>query len=99
MSTFITVMVTPRVLLRDKNGTVNTIMSETPNLGYFKRLFWDKKFFHYTWIGVFISVLNVFFLWLFIDVFLWPTVLSSIVVVFGNFIGRYILMDLFSVVG
>jgi len=33
------------------------------------RLFWDKKFFHYTWIAVFISALNVFFLWLFIDVF------------------------------
>lgn len=68
-------------------------------MAYFRRLFWDKKFFHYTWIGILISVLNVFFLWLFIDIFLWPTVLSSILVVVGNFIVRYILMDLFKIVG
>ena len=68
-------------------------------LNYCKRLFFDKKFFHYTWIGILISILNVFFLWLFIDVFLWPTVFSSVLVVVGNFIFRYILMDLFKVVG
>ncbi len=72
---------------------------EVPKLGYLKRLFLDKKFFHYTWIGIVISLLNIFFLWLFIDIFLWPTVFSSALVVVGNFIFRYILMDLFKVVG
>lgn len=72
---------------------------EAPKLGYFKRLFLDKKFFHYTWIGIVISLLNILFLWLFIDIFLWPTVFSSVLVVVGNFIFRYVLMDLFKVVG
>lgn len=65
---------------------------------YFKRLFLDRKFLHYTWIGIFVSALNVFFLWLFIDIFLWPTIFSSVLVVVGNFIFRYILMDMFKVV-
>lgn len=73
--------------------------TEPPKQNYFKRLFLDKKFFHYTWIGVVISLLNIFFLWLFIDIFLWPTVFSSTLVVVGNFIFRYILMDIFKVVG
>lgn len=63
------------------------------------RLFLHKKFFHYTWIGVVISALNVFFLWLMIDIMHIPTVISSITVVVGNFILRYVLMDIFNVVG
>lgn len=61
------------------------------------RLFWDKKFLHYTWIGIFISLLNIFFLWLLIDIFDIGTVISSILVVGGTFILRYILFDLFKI--
>jgi putative flippase GtrA len=65
----------------------------------FGRLFIDRKFFHYTWIGIFISLLNIALLWLFIDIFHWPTVFSSTLVVVLNFLLRYVLMDTFSVVG
>ncbi len=61
------------------------------------RLFWDKKFAHYTWIGIFISLLNIFFLWLLIDVIEISTVVSSIIVVAVTFILRYILFGLFKV--
>ena len=74
-------------------------LEEQPKQSYFKRLFLDKKFFHYAWIGGVISLLNIVLLWLFIDIFLWPTVFSSTLVVVGNFIFRYVLMDLFKVVG
>ena len=55
------------------------------------RLFWDKKFFHYTWVSVFISVLNIFLLWLFIDIFKIPTVPSSTAIIGATFIIRYFL--------
>lgn len=55
------------------------------------RLFWDKRFVHYTWIGIFISTLNIFLLWLLIDVFGIHTILSSTIVVVLTFILRYIL--------
>jgi len=61
------------------------------------RLFLDKKFAHYTWIGVFISLLSVFLLWLLIDIFDIPTIISSFLVVGLTFILRYILFDLFKV--
>ena len=63
------------------------------------RLFLDKKFFHYTWIGIVISVLNIFLLWLFIDILGIPTVISSTIVVVGNFFLRYVLLALFKVTG
>lgn len=56
-----------------------------------RRLFWDKRFFNYTWIGIVISLLNIFLLWLFIDVFRIPTVVSSVIVIGATFIIRYIL--------
>ncbi len=61
------------------------------------RLFLDKKFLHYTWIGLGISGLNIFLLWLFIDVFGVPTVISSIIVLGGTFVFRYILFTLFKI--
>lgn len=64
---------------------------------YFKRLLLDKKFFHYAWIGVLISGLNIFLLWLFIDIFGIPTVIASAIVIGGTFILRYIFLDLFKV--
>ncbi|MBI2410239.1 GtrA family protein [Candidatus Kaiserbacteria bacterium] len=75
-------------------------MEESPKKqNYLRRLFWDKKFFHYTWIGIVVSLLNVILLWLFIDIMHWPTVFSSIFVVVLNFIIRYVAMDLLGVVG
>lgn len=59
------------------------------------RLFIDKKFFHYTLVGVFISVLNIFLLWLLIDVFGIPTVISSTLVIGSTFIFRYVLFRAF----
>jgi putative flippase GtrA len=63
----------------------------------FGRLFLDKKFAHYTWIGVFISTTNVVVLWLLIDVMGVPTIISSILVVGITFIVRYVLFDKFKV--
>lgn len=59
------------------------------------RLFLDKKFFHYTLIGVGISLLNIFLLWLLIDVFKIPTVISSTLVIGATFIFRFILFRVF----
>ena len=53
--------------------------------------FWNKSFFHYTWISGIYSVLNIFLLWLFIDVFGMSTVISGVIVVGGTFILRYLL--------
>lgn len=61
------------------------------------RLFLDKKFAHYTWIGIFISVLNIFLLWFFIDIFHISTIISSTLVVLGTFILRYVLFDSFKI--
>ena len=57
----------------------------------------NKKFAHYTWIGIFISLLNIFFLWLLIDVFGIPTIVSSTLVVAVTFLLRYILFDSFKI--
>ena len=54
-------------------------------------LFFDKRFVRYTWVGIVISVLNVFLLWLFIDVLHIQTVISSAVVIGATFIIRYLL--------
>ncbi|MDP3988701.1 MAG: methyltransferase domain-containing protein [bacterium] len=54
--------------------------------------FYNESFFHYTWIGIVVSVLNVFLLWLFIDVWDMLTVPASIIVVGINFILRYVLL-------
>lgn len=61
------------------------------------RLFFDKKFLHYTWIGIFISLLNIFLLWLMIDILGIPTIVSSTLVVVGTFLLRYILFDSFKI--
>ncbi len=59
------------------------------------RLFLDRKFFIYTCVGVFISVLNIFLLWLLIDVFTIPTVIASTLVIGATFIFRYVLFRVF----
>lgn len=53
--------------------------------------FWDRSFLHYTWISAIYSALNIFLLWLFIDIFKIPTVISSTIVIGGTFILRYLL--------
>ena len=58
-----------------------------------KTLFLNKKFAHYTWIGIFISLLNIFLLWLLIDIFNISTIISSALVVGATFILRYVLFD------
>lgn len=63
----------------------------------FGRLFYDRKFFHYTWIAIVISLLNIFFLWLLIDIFDIPTLIASTLVVLATFITRYVLFDLFKI--
>ena len=62
------------------------------------RLFIDKKFLHYTWTSIFISVLNVFLLWLFIDMFEIPTIVSSVVIIGATFILRYLLFRRFEAI-
>lgn len=59
----------------------------------FGRLFLHQKFAHYTWASIFISLLNIFLLWLLIDIVGIPTVLSSILVIGCTFIFRYLLFD------
>ena len=59
----------------------------------FKELFVNKKFANYTWIAIFISVLNIFLLWLLIDIVDIPTVIASTAVAILTFILRYILFD------
>ncbi len=63
----------------------------------FGRLFFDKKFVRYTWIGIFISILNIFFLWLLIDIFGIPTIISSTSVIGVTFVLRYVLFDVFKI--
>lgn len=63
----------------------------------FKRLFWDKSFFHYTWTGGLFTILNIVLVWLFIDVLGIPTLLSTTVVIGGLFFVRYIVYRLLKV--
>ncbi len=60
-------------------------------------LFFDVSFIHYAWIGGFISILNIFLLWLLIDVFQIATVVASIIVIGGTFLLRYIFLRIFKV--
>lgn len=61
------------------------------------RLFWDKRFANYTWIGIFISVLNIFLLWLFIDILDIQTVIASTLIIGVTFVLRYVLLTLFKI--
>ena len=66
-------------------------------MGFVRRLFWDKKFAHYTWIGVFVSIFSIFLLWLLIDIFGIPTIISGTIVTGFIFILRYILFRFFKI--
>ncbi|MFZ2484911.1 MAG: hypothetical protein WAX80_00065 [Minisyncoccia bacterium] len=60
--------------------------------------FLHKKFAHYTWISIFISLLNIFLLWVFIDIWDIPTIISSSTVVLSTFIIRYLLFYRFETI-
>lgn len=54
------------------------------------RHFVDKSFFHYFWTGGLFTILNIFLVWLFIDILHIPTLISSTIVIGGLFLGRYL---------
>jgi hypothetical protein len=60
--------------------------------------FWDKAFIHYFWASVLFSILNIFLLWLFIDIMRIPTVVSSTVIIGGTFLLRFVIFKLLKVV-
>lgn len=70
-------------------------IKKLPFVGYF----WEKSFFHYAWISVLYSVLNIFLLWLFIDILKIHTVVASSIVIGGTFILRYVLFRLLKIMG
>ena len=61
------------------------------------RYLFDKSFAHYTIASISISLLNIFLLWLFIDIFDIPTIISSVLVVGGTFFVRYALLRMFKI--
>lgn len=62
-------------------------------------LFFDRRFAHYTWIGVAVTLFNAAFLYAVIDGLGAPTVPSSLVASGLVFLLRYVLMTAFKVVG
>lgn len=70
-----------------------------PMVEKFKKIFFARSFFHYTWTGVIASVLQVFFLWLLIDMMDISTILASVLVIGVTFILRYLVLYMFDVFG
>ncbi len=60
-------------------------------------MFFDKSFLHYTWVSILFSVINIFLLWLFIDIFRIHTVIASTAVIGGTFILRYAFFRVFKI--
>lgn len=52
-----------------------------------------KQFTTYTLVGAVVSVLNIFLMWLFIDVFGMNTIMSGVIVIGGLFILKFILYE------
>lgn len=61
------------------------------------RHFADVSFFHYFWTGGVFTLLNIFLVWLFIDFFGFPTLISSIVVIGGLFLLRFLVYRWFKI--
>ncbi len=61
-------------------------------------LFWEKSFLQYTWVSIGISLLNIFLLWLLIDILKISTVISSTLVIGGTFIIRYLIFRFLKIV-
>lgn len=49
----------------------------------------NKSFVIYTYVGIIITILNIVLLWVMIDIFKIPTLISSTVVVVGLFILKF----------
>ena len=62
-----------------------------------RKLFLDRRFVHYSWIGAFISVVNITLLWLAIDVIGIPTLIASAVIIGSTFLVRYVMFAIFRV--
>lgn len=60
--------------------------------------FATRDFFNYFWISVLISLSNIIMLWILIDLLNISTIVSSVLVVGGTFVGRYILFKCFGVI-
>ena len=50
-----------------------------------------KNFFTYAYVGIIVTVLNIFLLWLFIDIYRIPTLISSTIIVGGLFLFKFFL--------
>ena len=50
-----------------------------------------KNFVTYAGVGILITIINIFLLWLFIDIFKIPTIISSITIVGGLFLFKFYL--------
>jgi len=57
---------------------------------FIHRHFYNRTFGHYVWTGGLFTVLNIFFVWLFIDILHVPTLLASSIVIGGLFIARFL---------
>lgn len=55
------------------------------------KLIKNKNFMIYTIVGILITILNIALLWLFIDIFRIPTLISSTIIVGGLFILKFII--------
>ncbi len=75
--------------METKDETHSNTLKSWLRDSYVGRLFWDKSFLHYFWTGGLFTFLNIFLVWLFIDIFKIPTLISSTVVIGGLFIIRY----------
>lgn len=74
-------------------GKMSEKLKKIPIINFF----WEKSFFHYLWTGGLFTLLNIVLLWLFIDYFKIPTLISSSVVIGGLFILRYVVYRIFEV--
>ncbi len=70
-------------------GTIKNLGARMCNT-LFGRHFLNREFFHYFWTGGLFTILNIVLVWLFIDIFKIPTLISSTVVIGGLFIARYL---------
>lgn len=85
---------------REKNKKIDMFIKsvyDKARATSFGKLFLDKRFFNYVWVGILISTVNVFLLWLFIDVWHMGTVISGVIVVAGTFIFRYVLLIFYKI--
>lgn len=78
----------------ESKSKISQILKKLPLVGYF----WEKSFLHYVWVSGLFSLVNIFLLWLLIDVLDIPTILASTVVIGGTFILRYVFFKLTKIV-